>query len=209
MPQDYQVCFNMNYPDSLATLIHHFKMLPGIGEKSAERMAFSLLNLDGQVLDSFAQSIRSVKERIRRCKVCNNISDEEICDICKDSTRKKEIICVVSDPKNVYLFEKNAIFNGQYHVLDGLISLTNGVGPQDIKLDLLLDRVARENIEEIIIAVKPTVEGEATALYIAKKLENTNTVVSRIAHGVPMGADIDYIDSMTLETAIYNRNKIS
>lgn len=199
----------MNYPESLANLIHHFKMLPGIGEKSAERMAFTVLNMEKEILDSFAQSILDVKNNIQRCKICNNISDNEICSICSNHNRKNDVICVVSDPKNIYMFEKNNIFAGKYHVLNGLISLSNGIGPDDINLNSLLSRIKDENIKEVILALKPSIEGETTAMYIGKKLESEAVVVSKIAYGIPLGADMDYIDSMTLEMAISNRNKIS
>lgn len=199
----------MKYPESLGNLIHHFKMLPGIGEKTAERMAFSLVSFDPETIQLFSQAMLDVKEKLKRCATCNNISDTDFCSICTDETRKKNVICVVSDPKNIYLFEKSGIFNGQYQVLDGVISLSNGIGPNDIKINLLVDRIAKEKIEEVIVAVKPSVDGEATALYIAKKLEPMGVLVSKIAQGVPLGADIDYIDSMTLEAALYNRNKIS
>lgn len=199
----------MNYPESLANLIHHFKMLPGIGEKSAERMAFTILNMEKETLDAFAESILEVKNNIMRCKICNSISDKEICSICSDQSRKKDTLCVVSDPKNIYMFEKNNIFSGKYHVLNGLISLSSGIGPDDLNISQLLNRVEGEQIKEVILALKPTMEGETTALYVGKKLEKKDVIVSKIAYGIPLGADIDYIDSMTLEMAITNRNKIS
>lgn len=199
----------MNYPESLANLIHHFKMLPGIGEKSAERMAFTILNMEKETLDAFAESILEVKNNIMRCKICNSISDKEICSICSDQSRKKDTLCVVSDPKNIYMFEKNNIFSGKYHVLNGLISLSSGIGPDDLNISQLLNRLEGEQIKEVILALKPTMEGETTALYVGKKLEKKDVIVSKIAYGIPLGADIDYIDSMTLEMAITNRNKIS
>jgi recombination protein RecR len=199
----------MGYPRSLNNLIENFKGLPGVGEKTAERMALAMLDFDKEKLDFFATSIIDVKNKIKRCSICNNLSEKDICDICGDSSRDKNIICVVEDVKNVVLLEKNAIFNGKYHVLDGLISPLNGIDPSDINIDALLNRVEKENITEIIIAVKPSIEGEATALYISKKLEGKNVVVSKIAHGVPMGADMEYIDAMTLETAFFERKKIS
>jgi recombination protein RecR len=172
-------------------------------------MALVMVDFDKEKLTSFANSINDVKSKIRRCSICNNLSEDEICDICKDNSREKNIICVVEDVKNIMLFEKNGIFNGQYHVLNGLISPLNGITPSDINLQSLLDRVNKDNIKEIIIAVKPSIEGEATALYISKKLENTDVIVSKIAHGVPMGADMEYIDAITLETALCDRKKIS
>jgi recombination protein RecR len=199
----------MAYPKSLSNLINNLRNLPGVGEKTAERMALVMVDFDKEKLTSFANSINDVKSKIRRCSICNNLSEDEICDICKDNSREKNIICVVEDVKNIMLFEKNGIFNGQYHVLNGLISPLNGITPSDINLQSLLDRVNKDNIKEIIIAVKPSIEGEATALYISKKLENTDVIVSKIAHGVPMGADMEYIDAITLETALSDRKKIS
>lgn len=199
----------MAYPRSLNNLINNFKNLPGVGEKTAERMALSMLDFDKDRLDSFANSIMDVRNKIRRCSVCNNLSENELCDICQDQSRNRDIICVVEDVRNVSLLEKNSIFNGQYHVLNGLISPLNGIDPSDINIDSLLNRVSKNNIKEIIIAVKPSIEGEATALYISKKLDGKDVLVSKIAHGVPMGADMEYIDAITLETAFSDRKKIS
>jgi recombination protein RecR len=199
----------MAYPRSLNNLINSFKDLPGVGEKTAERMALTMLDFEKSKLDSFATAIIDVKDKIKRCSICNNLTENKICDICSDISREKNTICVVEDVKNVMLFEKNGLFNGQYHVLNGLISPVDGIDPSDINVQSLLDRVEKEKIKEIIIAVKPSLEGEATALYISKKLENTDVTVSKIAHGIPMGADMEYIDAMTLETALFDRKKIS
>jgi recombination protein RecR len=199
----------MGYPRSLNNLIDNFKNLPGIGEKTAERMALAMLDFDKTKLESFATSIIDVKNKIKRCSICNNLSEKEICDICADNSREKNAICVVEDVKNIVLLEKNGIFNGRYHVLDGLISPLDGIDPSDINIESLIKRVDEENIKELIIAVKPSIEGEATALYISKKLEGKDVTVSKIAHGVPMGADMEYIDAMTLETAFFERKKIS
>lgn len=199
----------MGYPRSLNNLINSFKNLPGVGEKTAERMALAMLDFDKSKLDSFATSIIDVKNKVRRCSICNNLSESDTCDICSDKSRDRDVICVVEDVKNVILFEKNGLFNGLYHVLNGLISPVDGIDPSDINVDALLDRVVKEKINEVIIAVKPSIEGETTALYISKKLENRDVIVSKIAHGIPMGADMEYIDAMTLETALFERKKIS
>ena len=199
----------MAYPKSLNNLINNFKNLPGVGEKTAERMALAMLQFDKSKFDSFATSIMDVKDKIKRCSICHNLCEGDICDICSDKNRDKDIICVVEDVKDVILFEKNGLFNGQYHILNGLISPVDGIDPSDINIDSLINRVKGGNIKEIIIAVKPSLEGEATALYITKKLENTNIIVSKIAHGIPMGADMEYVDAMTLETALFERKKIS
>ena len=157
----------------------------------------------------FSKSILDSKDKIKRCKKCNHLTEEDICQICKDDARNKKMICVVEEPKNVILFEKIGTYKGLYHVLDGLISPLDGINPEDIKINELLDRITKENIEEVIIAVKPSIEGETTAMYISKLLENQNVKVSRIAHGIPLGVDMEYIDSLTLEMALEDRTDIS
>lgn len=199
----------MNYPVTIKNLIECFKKLPGIGEKTAERLALATLNLDSDLIHLFSESLENTKTKIRRCEVCNNLSEEEVCGICKDVTRNHETICVVEDPKNVALFERLGCYHGVYHVLDGLISPLDGVNPEDIKIASLIDRIDKGNVKEVIIAVKPSIEGETTSLYILKLLEKKDVVVSKIAHGVPLGADMDYIDSLTLEMALEDRKKIS
>lgn len=198
-----------SYPKSLRDLIDCFKKLPSIGEKSAERMAFAVMNMDVEQANLFAQSLLNVKNNIRRCKVCNHLSESELCDICNDSTRRNDVLCVVEYPKNVILFEKIGSYLGKYHVLDGLISPLDGITPNDINIKTLIDRVNEEDIKEIIIAVKPSIEGETTALYISKIFENSPVLVSKIAHGVPLGTDMEYIDSLTLEMALEDRKTIS
>ncbi len=199
----------MNYPDSLNNLIENFKKMPGIGEKTAERLAFSVLNFDQDDIDSFSKSIKEIKSKLKKCVVCNNLTESEKCNICDDLSRDNSIICVVEDTKNLYLFEKAGNYNGKYHVLDGLISPLNGINPEDINIDSLINRVHKENTKEVIIAVKPTIEGETTSLYILKLLKDTNVVVSKIAHGVPLGSDMDDLDALTLEMAMNDRKKIS
>lgn len=200
----------MKYPNIINDLIECFKKLPGIGEKTAERLALSTLEMDDEVLNIFSDSLKDVKQKIKRCKICNNLADEEICTICKNSdSRDKYTICVVEEPKNVILFEKVGSYQGMYHVLDGLISPLEGVNPEDINIQSLIDRIKKENIKEIIIAVKPSVEGETTALYISKLLEGMEVVVSKIAHGVPIGVDMEYIDALTLEMALEDRKNVS
>jgi recombination protein RecR len=199
----------MNYPNSLKNLIESFKKLPGIGEKTAERLAFSMLEFNQEDIDLFSKSIKDIKDKIKKCKVCNNLTEEELCSICNDNTRDKTSLCVVEDSKNVILFEKTGAFRGKYHVLGGLISPLNGINPEDLNIESLLRRVKDEEIKEVIIAVKPTIEGETTALYILKLLEGLDVLVSKIAHGVPIGADMEYLDSMTLEMALFDRKKIS
>lgn len=198
----------MNYPPSITNLIKCFKKLPGIGEKSAERLALSILNVDEEVVDLFSKSLKDVKTKIKRCISCHNLTEEERCYICTDLTRDNSVICVVEDPKNVIIFEKMGSFNGKYHVLDGLISPLDGVNPEDINLDTLLKKVKENEVQEIIIAVKPSIEGETTALYISKMLSDTDVTVSKIAHGIPLGAEIDYIDSLTLAKSLQDRKEV-
>lgn len=199
----------ISYPKSLKTLIDCLKKLPSIGEKSAERMAFAIMNMNTEQIELFAQSLLNVKNNIKKCSICNNLTENDLCDICSDSSRNNDILCVVESPKNVALFEKIGSFFGKYHVLDGLISPLEGITPNDINIKSLIERVKKEKIKEIIIAVKPSIEGETTALYISKVFENSPTLVSKIAHGVPLGTDMEYIDSLTLEMALEDRKKIS
>lgn len=199
----------MNYPKSIKNLIESYKKLPGIGEKTAERLALATLNLDKEVVDLFADSLTKIKTSIRRCEKCNNLSEDKLCEICKDKSRKHNIICVVEEPKNVFLFEKMGSYNGSYHVLDGLISPLEGKNPDDINIKSLIKRIEDDKIEEVIIAVKPSIEGETTSLYILKLLSSFDVLVSKIAHGIPIGAEMEYIDSLTLEMAIEDRKKIS
>lgn len=196
------------YPSSIRKLIDVFKYLPGIGEKTAERMAFSVINFDADKLKEFSDSIMAIKNNIRRCSVCNNLSENEICDICSSDNRKRNIIVVVEKPKDVFLFEKLGIFDGCYHVLDGLISPIDGINPEDIKLSSLLKRIEHDKIDEIILALKPSIEGETTMQYINKLLENNHVKVSKIATGIPIGADMEYIDSLTLEMALEGRKNL-
>ncbi len=197
------------YPTTIKNLIECFKKLPGIGEKTAERLSLSVLNLDDEIIDIFEQSLKDTKKKICRCRKCNNLSEEEFCLICSDKSRDKKTICVVENIKNIIAIEKTNCYHGVYHVLDGLISPLEGRNSDDIKLNILLDRIENEDINEIILALTPSVEGETTALYIAKKIENKNVKISKIAHGVPIGADMEYIDGLTLEMALENRNYIN
>lgn len=196
------------YPNSIKNIIECFKDLPGIGEKTAERLAFSLINFDKEKLTSFSDAICDVRDKLTYCDICMNITENEICNICADKERKSSIIFVVEKAKDISLFEKINIFNGKYHVLGGLISPLEGIGPEDINIDKLLSRIDKEEIEELILALKPSIEGETTMQYIKKVLENKNIKVTRIATGIPIGTDIEYIDSMTLEFAFEGRKDI-
>lgn len=199
----------MNYPDSLKKLIDSLKKLPTIGEKSAERLAFAIMDMDTDDVEAFSRSIIDAKYKIKKCIICGNITENDVCDICSNKNREEDIICVVEDAKNIISLEKMGSYTGKYHVLGGLISPMDGKGPEDIKVDSLVKRVKNDKIKEVIIAVSPTLEGETTSLYISKLLEDMDVVVSKIAHGIPMGADMEYLDPMTLSMAMLNRNKIS
>lgn len=196
------------YPKSLRNLIECFKKLPSVGEKSAERMALSVMNMKEEQVNLFSQSLIDVKKKIKRCSICNNFTEEDICEICSDGGRNNEIICVVESPKNIVLFERIGSFSGKYHVLNGLISPLEGITPDDINIKTLVSRVKEEKIKEIIIAVKPSIEGETTALYISKLFENYPVLITKIAHGVPLGTDMEYIDTLTLEMALEDRKQV-
>ena len=199
----------MNYPTTICNLIECFKKLPGVGEKTAERLALSTLNLNEEIIELFSTSLKDTKTKIKKCDKCGNLTESDYCNICTDNTRDENIICVVEESKNIVLFEKLGTFHCRYHVLAGLINPLDGINPEDINLSSLIKRIKEDNIKEIILAIKPSVEGETTALYISKLLEKTNVIVSKIAYGVPMGADIDYIDPITLSIALDGRMKIS
>ncbi len=196
------------YPDSLKDVIEGFRYFPGVGEKTAERLAFSILELDEEKVSSFAEALKTAKNKLHPCKICHNLTDKDTCDICANKLRDKTLLCVVEDPKSVFLFERLGTYNGLYHVLDGLISPMDGVNPEDIGIDKLLTRIKDNHFKEIILAVKPSIEGETTSLYIKKILEGLDLTVSKIASGIPMGADMEYIDAMTLERALNDRKNI-
>lgn len=196
------------YPDSIKSLIESFKFLPGIGEKTAERLAFSVLELEDEQTEFFAESLKDVKSKIHKCSICNTLTEDEVCSICNNKLRDSELLCVVEDTKNVFLFEKLGMFHGKYHVLDGLISPLDGINPEDIGLDKLLDRISKEKFKEIIFAFKPSIEGETTSLYIKRILDGLDVKTTRLASGVPIGADMEYVDSLTLERALNDRKEI-
>lgn len=196
------------YPDSLKNLIEAFKYLPGIGEKTAERFAFAILDLDDEQIELFSESLTDVKSSIHKCSICNTLTDQDKCFVCSDTSRDNHVLCVVEDSKSVFIFEKLGIFHGKYHVLDGLISPLDGINPEDIGLSQLLDRIHNEKFTEIIFAFKSNIEGETTALYIKRILDDLSIKITRLASGVPIGADMEYIDSLTLERALSDRKDI-
>ena len=197
------------YPKSIKNLIESFKYFSGIGEKTAERLAFSVLAMEKEQVEELSKNIFNAKKNIRKCKVCNNLSEEDTCSICLDDKRNSDLLCLVEDPKTVFSIEKIGTYKGYYHVLNGLISSFNNLNTDEIRLDKLIDRIQKGHFKEIIIAVKQCIEGEMTALYIKNVLSDLNIKVTRIASGIPMGADMEYIDSLTLEKAFDNRTTIS
>ena len=199
----------MKYPESIQNLIDSFKKLPGIGEKTAERLALSILDESDEDVELFSKSLIDTKTKIVRCKECNNLSEDDLCEICKNKNRNKKVMCVVEEPKNIILIEKLNIFDGYYHVLDGLISPIDGINPEDLNIDALIERVKKNKVEELILALKPSIEGETTSLYISKLLESDKVKITKLAYGIPLGAEIDYVDSLTLEMALENRMDIT
>lgn len=197
------------YPKLLETLIEYLKKLPGIGEKTAERYALALINLDEEELDGFADSIKEIKKTLQKCDICGHLTDQKICPICSDENRNHNLICVVEDYKSIFMFEKTGKFDGVYHVLGGLISPIDGVNPDDLNISSLVKRCNNLTNAEIIIALRPTIEGDTTTLYLKKILNKENIKVTRLSYGIPMGAEIDYLDVLTLERALYDRKEIA
>lgn len=197
------------YPESLKNLVDSFQSFPGIGEKTAERMALAVLNFDEERFSLLQENLKDVKKNIHKCPLCNCLTDKDICLVCDSDVRNKDTICVVEDPKIVFLFEKLGTYKGLYHVINGLISPLDDINPENIGLESLINRISNNNIKEVILAFKPSVEGEITALYIKKILEGINVVVTRLASGVPIGADMEYIDALTLERALEDRKELS
>ncbi|MBW1679869.1 MAG: recombination protein RecR [Deltaproteobacteria bacterium] len=190
------------YPPPLENLIRQLTRLPGIGQKSAARIALYILGRDRELADELAKSLVEVKDRIRFCSTCYNLTDEDPCGVCADETRANGILCVVEGPGDQLALEESGCFRGRYHVLHGALSPLDGVGPEDLKIPGLLRRLGREKIHEVILASNPTAEGEATASYLARILGDKGVKVTRIALGVPMGGDLKYMDRMTLEHAL-------
>ena len=195
-------------PDSLLKLIESFKCLPGIGEKTAERLVFSVFDMEEEQVDLFSNSLKDVINKVHKCSKCNSLTEDEICSICKDKTRENKSLFVVDDVKNVFLFEKLGMYHGKYHVIEGLINPLEGINPEDIGLDKLIDRIKTDKFEEIIFALKPSIEGETTSLYIKKILDGLDIKITKLASGVPIGADMEYIDSLTLERALTDRKEV-
>ncbi len=192
---------------SLAKLTEQFEKMPGIGKKSAQRLAFHVLSLSDEEARQFADSIIDAKKHIHCCCVCQNLTDKERCDICSDPARDRSTICVVEDPRDVIAFERTREFSGTYHVLHGVISPLDGIGPDQIKVRELLKRVADDEVKEIIMATNPTVDGEATAAYISRLLKPMGVKVTRLAYGIPVGGSLEYADEITLTRALEGRSE--
>ena len=199
----------MKYPDTINDLIECFKKLPSIGEKTAERLALSTITMDDKTIELFSNSLKNIKTKIKKCDKCNNLTEDTLCSVCKNKNRNSEMLCIVESAKDVKLIENNNIYNGYYYVLQNLISPSNGLDPSSIEIDRIINLIKENDVKEVISAIKPNVEGETTALYISKLLEKYDVIVSRIALGIPIGAEIDYVDSLTLEMAIENRKVIN
>ena len=197
------------YIDAVEEVIDALGRLPGIGPKSAQRITFHLMRLPVEDIELLTSAISLMKEKIRFCDSCFNISEEELCPICKDSQRDNGILCVVEEPKDIIALEKTAEFRGRYHVLGGSISPIDGIGPEQLKVSELLRRIEPGRIEEVIIAMNPNIEGEATAIYIARLLEPLGVKVTKIASGLPVGGDLEYADELTLGRALVGRYPVN
>lgn len=200
---------NYKFPSVLQNLIDNLKLLPGVGEKTAERYAFSMLNMSNEKLDEFSNNINNLKTKIKTCPNCGCLTDTNKCIICDDEMRDSKILCVVEHPKNVFIFQGLGFDKVKYHVLGGLISPIDGINPDDLNIALLEQRIEKENIKEVILALRSGIEGNTTSLYIKKILEKKDVKITQIAQGIPIGTDMEYLDGLTLELALANRNEIS
>ncbi len=198
----------MSLPASLQNLIDQFKKLPGVGAKSAQRLAFHVLKTPRDDAERLCDAIRDVKDRVTYCTICNNFTDVDPCLYCADPARDHRLVCVVEEPQNVNVIEKTGGFRGVYHVLLGALSPLQGVGPDDLRIKGLLTRIESDQIEEIILATNPTVEGEATAIYLARLLKPLGVRVTRIATGIPVGSDLEYADELTMGKAMEGRREV-
>ena len=194
--------------NSIAKLTDSFQRLPGIGHKTAEKMAYQILEMKDENVEYFANALREVKAKIHHCPVCGAYTEDDVCDICASDMRDKTKIMVVAYPKDVIAFEKIGVFDGAYHVLGGVLSSVNGVTINELNITSLFDRIKSQNVSEIIVATPPNTEGETTALYLARVLQNTGVSVTRIAYGLPLGGHLEYADALTLTKALEGRNKI-
>ena len=192
----------------LTKLIEQFERLPGIGKKSAQRLALYVLDLPKSEAEAFASAIIEAKQKIRKCAVCCNLTDEELCPVCANESRDKSIICVVAEPKDVIALERTHEFNAVYHVLHGCISPMDGIGPEQLCVRELLSRINAGGVKEVIMATNPTVEGEATAMYLSRLIKPLGVKVTRLAYGIPVGGDLEYADEVTLKRALDGRSEL-
>jgi len=197
-----------DFAEPLARLIAEFKHLPGIGQKSAQRLAFHVLRVSRENAELLAQAILDVKDKLTLCEACNNISDGELCQFCQDPHRDRKVICVIEEPHNILAIETTRQFNGLYHVLHGALSPLRGIGPEQLKIKNLVERIAEGGVEEIIVATNPTAEGEATAVYLSKLLKPLGLKVTRIGMGIPVGSDIEFADEVTIWKAMEGRREM-
>lgn len=197
-----------DFAEPLARLITEFKRLPGIGQKSAQRIAFHVLRASREDAEHLAQAVLDVKDKLGLCRVCNNISDSDVCQYCADDTRDSKIVCVVEEPHNIVGIETTRQFEGRYHVLHGALSPLRGIGPESLKIKGLVERIGQGEIQEVIVATNPTVEGEATAVYLARLLKPLGVKVSRIAMGIPVGSDLEFADEVTIMKAMEGRREM-
>jgi recombination protein RecR len=197
-----------DFAEPLARLITEFKRLPGIGQKSAQRIAFHVLRSKREDAEHLARALLDVKDKLGLCRVCNNISDGEVCQFCRDDRRDPKVICVVEEPHNIVGIESTRQFEGRYHVLHGALSPLRGIGPDSLKIKGLVERIGEGGIQEIIVATNPTVEGEATAVYLARLLKPLGVKVSRIAMGIPVGSDLEFADEVTISKAMEGRREM-
>ena len=197
-----------DFPVSMKSLIEELSKMPGIGPKTAQRLAFYILRCPKDEAEALAGAIRKVKESVRFCKVCNNLSDEDTCEICKSSTRNRTLLCVIEEPNDIVTIEKAGNFNGVYHVLLGSLSPLDGIGPGELKIKELIGRVKKEKFKEIIIATDFNTEGEATALYLIRVLKGSGAKLTRVAYGIPVGGDLEYADQATIVKAFEGRREL-
>jgi len=197
-----------DFAEPLARLINEFKRLPGVGQKSAQRIAFHVMRAGREDAAQLAEAILDVKDKLTMCAVCNNIADSELCQYCRDPQRDQTVVCVVEDPNNIVGIEVTRQFNGLYHVLGGALSPLRGIGPEQLRIKTLIDRISKGAVQEVIVATNPTVEGEATAVYLSKLLKPLGLKVTRIAMGVPVGSDLEFADEVTMWKALEGRREI-
>lgn len=191
--------------EALTNLVEQFMKIPSVGRKTAQRMAFHVLNISKKEAEDFAQAILDAHEKIRKCNICFNLSEDELCPVCKNTSRDAGVICVVEDPRDVIAIERTREFSGVYHVLHGVISPMNAIGPEQLTIKQLVSRISQSDVKEVIMATNPTVEGDTTAMYIAKLLKPFEVKVTRLAYGIPVGADLEYADDVTLMRALEGR----